>query len=234
MKWFMPPMPARGSRMQAETHEPSTVTSTSSVLRGDVVFTREHLDHPGTTSRCRRTGGSRRPGYRRPRAALRLDVAALALLTRPSDRSCGRPDRRPGCDPFKRFGVADIEEAAGVELLGEALDQLRLGRAVEIDHDVAAEDGVERPLEGPRLHQIEALERDQRRRLAIDDQRSSPLRRRARSSPDRRCGMSSTELAGYSPRAPRPRTSVSMSVARMRMSWRSRSRISRLRTTAIV
>jgi len=28
MKWFMPPTLATGSRMQAETHEPSTVTIT--------------------------------------------------------------------------------------------------------------------------------------------------------------------------------------------------------------
>jgi hypothetical protein len=30
MKWFMPPTPATGSRRQAATHEPSTVTSAMS------------------------------------------------------------------------------------------------------------------------------------------------------------------------------------------------------------
>jgi hypothetical protein len=30
MKWFIPPMPSTRSRMQAETHEPSTVVMSSS------------------------------------------------------------------------------------------------------------------------------------------------------------------------------------------------------------
>ena len=46
MKWFMPPMPFSRSRMQAETQEPSTVTSTMSVVVTKV-FARQHLDRFG-------------------------------------------------------------------------------------------------------------------------------------------------------------------------------------------
>lgn len=46
MKWFMPPMPRVLSRTQAETHEPSTVTS----IRSSVVT--EYS--PGSTFMARR------------------------------------------------------------------------------------------------------------------------------------------------------------------------------------
>ena len=68
----------------------------------------------------------------------------------------------------QRFRMADVEPAARLELLGEALDQLRLGRPVEIDHHVAAEDRVEQALERPRLHQVELAEGDQRAHVVVD------------------------------------------------------------------
>ncbi len=69
--------------------------------------------------------------------------------------------------PDQRLGVADIEPAPGLHLLREALHQVRLGGGVEIDHDVAAEDGVEQAVKGPRLHQVEPVEDDERTHVVV-------------------------------------------------------------------
>src|SRR5579884_289419 len=66
------------------------------------------------------------------------------------------------------LGMADEEEAARAEQLPEAADELLLRGLVEVDHDVAAEDHVERSFHRPRLHQVEPGEPDQGPNVVVD------------------------------------------------------------------
>ena len=65
--------------------------------------------------------------------------------------------------------MPDVKPSLRLELGNEAIDQRRLGGTVEIDHDVAAEDGVEQSAERPRLQQIELVKADQRPQFVIHD-----------------------------------------------------------------
>ncbi len=65
----------------------------------------------------------------------------------------------------QRFRMTDVEPAARPELPGETLDQRLLGRRIEIDHHVAAEDDIEQTLERPRPQQVELAERNHRSQL---------------------------------------------------------------------
>jgi hypothetical protein len=50
--------------------------------------------------------------------------------------------------------MADIQQATGLYFLRKAIDQRSFGGTIEVDHHVAAEDGIEISTERPRLHQI--------------------------------------------------------------------------------
>src|SRR5665213_504906 len=64
-------------------------------------------------------------------------------------------------DAIQAFRVAQEQKGARRLQLRHALEQRALGLQVEVDHHVAAEDGVKPAAHGPVLHQIELLERDQ-------------------------------------------------------------------------
>ena len=63
--------------------------------------------------------------------------------------------------PCSDFGMAEEQIAARRQQIGVALEQPPLGRLVEIDHHVAAEDRVERAAHRPGMQQVQRLDGDQ-------------------------------------------------------------------------
>ena len=71
--------------------------------------------------------------------------------------------------------MTDVKPTTVVQLLREAVDQRGFGGSVEIDHHVAAEDGVELAAERPRIHQIQTSERDERAQSFAHDEGPGPI-----------------------------------------------------------
>src|SRR5580704_7921366 len=69
--------------------------------------------------------------------------------------------------PDKRFGMPDHQIAPVFECAAQPLDHILLGGFIEIHHDVAAENHLERPRLAERLDQIDALELDRARDLGL-------------------------------------------------------------------
>src|SRR5690606_10794677 len=88
------------------------------------------------------------PATALPSSDLAMDVAAQQL--------------EPLGDAEQILRMADIEEAAGHQQVGVAVEQRALGVLVEIDHHIAAEDHIEGAFHRPGLDEIEVFEADQR------------------------------------------------------------------------
>src|SRR5579871_2925146 len=82
-----------------------------------------------------------------------LGRAAAGTSVPPVD---GLADQRVGIrDAVQALGVAEEQHVSRALQLRHAREQLALRVLVEIDDDVAAEDRVERPLHGERMHEVE-------------------------------------------------------------------------------
>src|SRR6516162_4820213 len=70
--------------------------------------------------------------------------------------------------------MSNVKPAARADHLDETVHQPGFCRAIEIDHHVPAEDGVERALERPWIEQIELPERNERTDLARNAEAACP------------------------------------------------------------
>src|SRR3954468_17485182 len=121
MKWFMPPMPNTLSRMQAATQEPSTVTWTMSWLLT--------WYSPGSSFTASMLSW-------RSKYSLRATSASGGFIHRLAlqPENVGRL--------VEALRMAGKEQTLLVQQRREFLQDPVLRRLVEVDHDVATEDGV--------------------------------------------------------------------------------------------
>src|SRR5262249_50569820 len=71
--------------------------------------------------------------------------------------------------PVNALRRADHENTAGVEGLVKALTEAAAGVLVEVDQEIPAQDQVERPQVGERLHEVQPEELDPAAERLVDD-----------------------------------------------------------------
>src|SRR3954469_2051381 len=151
----MPPIPNTLSRMHAATHEPRTVTCTMSLSLT--------WYSPGSSFTASMLSW-------RSKYSLRATSASALAMGVPEGRRYVVDGLALEADEIRgvveAFGMPGEEEALFAQQRGELLQDPVLRRLVEVDHHVAAEDGIERPAHRPGgVQQVELPEGDERHQL---------------------------------------------------------------------